>query len=338
MQESKKRALITGISGQDGYYLSHHLLTLGYDVWGMLRPTSRAAVVSDYDKRINYVTGDLSDIASLKSCISTVRPTEIYNLAAQSFVGVSWKLPLLTADVNGMGALRLFEATREINPKIRIYQASTSEQFGDQRGRQSENTPFKPRSPYAVAKTFAHQMAINYRESYDMFIACGILFNHESPRRPRRFVTRKIAHGVVHYLSTGEKIALGNVDSKRDWGHAKDYVKAMHLMLQTDKPDDFVIGTGVSFSVKEFIFMCMSAAKDLWPPHRSEVNPNAPLTDLTENCYYVSEEFYRPADVTTLCANSKKAQEVLKWTPTTRVSDLARDMVTKEMYECQILK
>ena len=240
----KKRALVTGISGQDGGFLAELLLEKGYEVYGMERRSSTPMRIncSHLEDKITFVTGDLTDQNSLMRCLKESNPDEVYNLAAQSFVGESWNTPEQTGDVTGLGALRMLEAIREYNKDIKFYQASTSEMFGRMENFANENTLFYPRSPYGVAKLYAHWITVNYRESYDMFNCCGILFNHESERRGIEFVTRKITDGVARiHLGLQDKIMLGNLDVKRDWGYAPDYVEAMWLMLQQDNPSDYVI-------------------------------------------------------------------------------------------------
>lgn len=313
-----KTALITGITGQDGSYLAELLLEKGYQVYGLVRRTSSP----NYERiqhlldRIILLEGDLTDLASLEVALETAQPDEIYNLAAQSFVGTSWKQPILTGDVTGLGAVRLFEAARRVCPKAKIYQASSSEMFGHAcEVPQRETTPFNPQSPYACAKVFAHYMAINYRKSYNMFIACGICFNHESPRRGIEFVTRKISDGVARIkLGLAKELRLGNLDAKRDWGFAGDYVKAMWLMLQQDEPDDFVIATGETHSVREFVELAFA------------------FVDLDWREYViVDERFYRPVDVPILQGDYSKAKKKLGWEPKTTFKDLVKMMVEYDL-------
>ncbi|MDY0020488.1 MAG: GDP-mannose 4,6-dehydratase, partial [Anaerolineae bacterium] len=259
---TKRRALITGITGQDGSYLAEFLLEQGYEVFGMVRRSSTVnfARIEHIQDKINLVSGDLLDQGSLIGLICEVHPHEVYNLAAQSFVPTSWKQPVFTGEVTALGVTRMLEAIRAIDPTIRFYQASSSEMFGKVREvPQTERTPLYPRSPYGVAKVYGHWITVNYRESYNLFAVSGILFNHESPRRGLEFVTRKITHHVAKIkLGLANQLPLGNLDSKRDWGYAGDYVRAMWLMLQQDSPDDYVVGTGTTHSVQEFCEVAFS--------------------------------------------------------------------------------
>jgi len=312
------KALITGITGQDGSYLAEFLLDKGYEVFGMVRRSStetfeRIAHIRD---RVRLVQADLLDPSSLTQALRDVQPTEIYNLAAQSFVPTSWSQPVLTGEFTGLGVVRLLEAIREVCPAARFYQASSSEMFGKVREvPQSELTPFHPRSPYAVAKTYGHYITINYRESFDLFAVSGILFNHESPRRGREFVTRKISDGVARIkLGLARELRLGNLESQRDWGHASDYVRAMWLMLQQDEPEDFVIATGRTHSVREFLEIAFGHV------------------DLHWQDYVVQDErYFRPAEVDQLVGDSTKAQERLGWRPTISFEDLVRSMVDADL-------
>jgi len=316
------RALITGISGQDGSYLAELLLEKGYDVLGMMRRQSSPQLgnlqeVKDRDG-FNLASGDLTDATSLRSIISKYKPHEIYNLAAMSFVATSWEQPVLTQDVNFIGFINILEAVRsQASPhQIRVYQASTSEMFGNVPPPQKETDAMVPHSPYGVSKLAAHRMAKVYRDSYDMFISCGILFNHESPRRGIEFVTRKIAHGAVLIkYGKAKHLHLGNLDSKRDWGHAKDYVRAMWLMLQQDEPDDFVIGTGESHSVGEFV---ATAFKILG-------------IGFWGNYVKTDERYLRPVDIKELRADASKAYQVLGWKPEISFNKLVLDMVQAEI-------
>lgn len=313
-----KTALITGITGQDGSYLAELLLKKGYKVYGMARRSSidKFERIQSFIKDVNIVYGDLLDQGSLNRLVEEIKPDEIYNLAAQSFVAASWNQPELTGEVTGLGALRMLEAIRQINPKIRFYQASSSEMFGKVvETPQSENTPFYPRSPYGVAKLFAHWTTINYRESFSLFACNGILFNHESPRRGNEFVTRKITMTVAKIKKGLEKeLRLGNFDAKRDWGFAGDYVEAMYLMLQRDTPDDFVIGTGQTHTVREF---CEHAFK---------------YVGLDYNDYVVVDPaFFRPAEVDILLADSTKARKELGWKPKVDFEQLVQMMVESDL-------
>ena len=312
-----KSALITGITGQDGSYLAELLLDKGYDVYGLVRRLSTPNI-----SRIEYIAdqlilleGDLTDQSSLNVAVQTSQPDEVYNLAAQSFVATSWNQPVLTGDVTGLGTTRILEALRQFSPDAKMYQASSSEMFGKAEVPQNENTPFHPRSPYAVAKVYAYYATINYRESYGMFCCNGILFNHESPRRGIEFVTRKITDGVArihHGLS--KELGLGNLDAKRDWGFAGDYVKAMQLILQQKEPDDFVIATGESHSVKEFVELAFSEAGLDW-----------------EKYVTLDERFMRPADVPDLRGDITKAKRKLGWEPEIKFPELVRMMVNADL-------
>jgi GDPmannose 4,6-dehydratase len=311
-------ALITGITGQDGSYLAELLLSKGYRVIGMAR---RASTVT-YERiqhlldDITVVQGDLTDQGSLLSMLEEYKPDEIYNLAAQSFVPTSWNQPVLTGDVTALGVTRLLEAIRFINPKIKFYQASSSEMFGKVlEVPQKETTPFYPRSPYGVAKVYAHWITVNYRESFNLFSVSGILFNHESPRRGLEFVTRKVTDGAVRIkLGLGRELRLGNLESRRDWGFAGDYVKAMWMMLQQDKPDNYVVGTGETHSVREFCELAFSHV------------------GLDYNQYVVQDTlFYRPAEVDLLVSDPRKAGSVLGWEPTMNFRELVQLMVDADM-------
>ncbi len=311
-------AIITGITGQDGSYLAELLLKKGYRVIGVARRSSTVNyeriqhIVDD----ITIVQGDLQDQGSLLSLIEEHAPTEVYNLAAQSFVPTSWNQPALTGDVTAIGVTRILEAIRFVNPKIRFYQASSSEMFGKVlEVPQKEGTPFYPRSPYGVAKVYGHWITVNYRESFDMFATSGILFNHESPRRGMEFVTRKISDAVAKIkLGLAKELRLGNLESQRDWGFAGDYVMAMWLMLQQDHPDNYVIGTGESHSVREFCEIAFSHA------------------DLDYKEYVVMDEkFYRPAEVDLLISDPSKARAQLKWKPSVSFKELVKMMVDSDL-------
>jgi GDPmannose 4,6-dehydratase len=317
----KKRVLITGINGMDGSHLAEFLLNKDYIVYGMERRSSSKKHENTEHLRdqINFLTGDLTDQNSLVRCLEQSDPHEVYNLAAQSFVGESWNTPEQTSDVTGLGVLRMLEALRTYDKdrKIKFYQASSSEMFGRMvENPADENTPFYPRSPYGVAKLYGHWITKNYRESYDMFACSGILFNHESERRGLEFVTRKISSGVANIrLNEGGSISLGNIDAKRDWGYAPDYVEAMWLMLQQDSPDDYVISTGETHSVREFIECAFKfAGIDNW-----------------EKYIKIDPKFYRPAEVDVLRGNSNKANTVLNWHPKTSFEDMVKIMVVSDM-------
>ncbi len=314
-----KTALITGINGMDGSHLADFLLEKDYIVYGMERRTSypNRLNTKHLEGKIAFVNGDLTDQNSLLRCIKECDPDEIYHLAAQSFVGESWNTPEQTGDVTGLGALRMLEAIREYGKEIKFYQASTSEMFGRMvENPARETTPFYPRSPYGVAKLYGHWITKNYRESYDMFACSGILFNHESERRGIEFVTRKITDGVAKvHLGYEDHIKLGNLDSRRDWGYAPDYVECIWLMMQQDEPDDFVIATGVSHSIRDFLdvaFDCVGI--DDW-----------------SNYVVQDERFMRPAEIDVLCGDSTKAREVLSWKPKTSFEEMVRRMVTKDV-------
>jgi GDPmannose 4,6-dehydratase len=313
-----KRALITGITGQDGSYLAELLLGKGYDVWGMVRrsSTETSGRIDHIKDRIEFLQADLLDQASLTKAMEAAAPDEIYNLAAQSFVPTSWAQPTLTGQFTGLGVTRLLEAMRQVAPKARFYQASSSEMFGKVREvPQTESTPFHPRSPYAVAKTYGHHITVNYRESYDLFAASGILFNHESPRRGLEFVTRKISHGVAAIKTgRGQELRLGNLDAQRDWGFAGDYVRAMWLMMQHDVPDDFVVATGENHSVREFVEIAFGHVGLDWQQY-VKLDPR----------------YLRPAEVDHLMGNAEKAHRVLGWQPTVSFPELVRMMVEADL-------
>lgn len=302
----KKRALITGVCGQDGSYLAELLLAKDYEVFGLVRRTSTPTqVVPD----VHIITGDMTDQGSLNRAVIDSAPDEVYNLAAQSFVGASWTVPVSTADITGLGALRLLEALRTHCPEAKFYQASSSEMFGNQSGLLDETAPFKPRSPYGFSKVFAHNAAINYRESYGMFVACGILFNHESPRRGAEFVTQKIIQQAEEIVDGNRKnFLLGNIDIKRDWGYAKEYVEAMWLMLQQDEPDDFVIATGQSHSIRKFI------------------HELAGYVGLENFGIERDFAFYRPAEINDMRGNAQKAKAKLGWKPKVELPELVKLM------------
>lgn len=315
-----KRALITGITGQDGSYLAEFLLSKGYEVFGLNRRTSTQNFgnIKHIADKITLVSGDLLDQSSLTEAVHEANPDEVYNLAAQSFVKTSWNQPVLTGEFTAIGVTRMLEAVRAVNPKIRFYQASSSEMFGKvTETPQKETTRFYPRSPYGVAKVYGHYITLNYRESYDLYACSGILFNHESPRRGLEFVTRKISNAVARIsLGKQDKLELGNLDAKRDWGFAGDYVEAMWMMLQQDQPDDYVIATGENHSVEEFVRLAFGVVGiDDW--HRY-VQADKP-------------EFIRPAEVDYLIGDYSKAKEKLGWTPTTSFQSLVEMMVKGDL-------
>lgn len=311
-------ALITGITGQDGSYLAELLLSKGYQVVGMVRRSSTVNFerIEHLLDSITVLQGDLQDQGSLLSLLEEHKPGEVYNLAAQSFVPTSWGQPALTGDVTGLGVTRILEAIRFVNPKIRFYQASSSEMFGKVlEVPQKEETPFYPRSPYGVAKVYGHWITVNYRESFDIFATSGILFNHESPRRGLEFVTRKISNAVAMIkLGKAKELRLGNLEAQRDWGFAGDYVHAMWLMLQQDKPDNYIIGMGETHSVREFCEIAFSHV------------------DLDYKEYVkVDERFYRPAEVDLLISDPSKARAQLKWEPAVTFKELVTMMVDSDM-------
>ena len=318
MGAMSKRVLITGITGQDGSYLAELLLNKGYDVVGMVRRSSTVNMerVAHLAGDVEFVPGDLLDQASMIEVLRTHRPDEVYNLAAQSFVHTSFGQPVLTGETTALGVTRLLDAIRLVDPSIRYYQASSSEMFGHARQvPQTEDTPFHPRSPYGVAKVYGHWITINYRESYDLHASSGILFNHESPRRGLEFVTRKISHGASAIsLGLADELRLGNLDAKRDWGFAGDYVEAMWLMLQQDEPDDFVVCTGETHSVREFCELAFGRLNLDWEDH-----------------VVVDEAFLRPAEVDLLVGDSSKAAERLGWKPQTDFADLVEMMVDADL-------
>lgn len=331
----KKRALITGVTGQDGSYLAEFLLEKGYEVYGMHRRTSMDVFdrIGNLRKKINLVDGDLTDLSSMIKILKEINPDEIYNLAAQSFVPASWTQPISTIKINSLGVVNILEAIKIVNPKIRIYQASTSEMFGKvQEIPQTEKTPFYPRSPYGVSKVFSHYAIKNYHESYGIFACGGILFNHESPRRGKQFVTRKISHSVAKIkLGYQDYFEIGNLEAKRDWGFAGDYVEAMWLMLQQDKPDDYVIGTGESHSVREFI---EEAFKVVGMEIRWEDQGLNEVGKINDKIVVkINSKFYRPAEVDYLLSNPEKAKKNLGWIPKTSFKELVKIMVEHDLNE-----
>jgi len=326
----KKTALITGINGMDGSHLADFLLDKGYEVCGMeRRSSSKNRVNTEHlQGRVTFLSGDLTDQNSLVRCLKEAQPDEVYNLAAQSFVGESWNTPEHTSNVTGMGVLRMLEAIRETNMSVRFYQASSSEMFGNTTNLQfagnrttlkpksDEFTPFYPRSPYGISKVYGHWNCKNYRESYGMFNCSGILFNHESERRGHEFVTRKISNGVAEiHLGLRKTIALGNLDSRRDWGYAPDYVESMWMMLQHDAPDDYVIATGESYSIRDFLDAAFSVVG---------------ITDW-EGMVVQDPRYYRPAEVDVLCGDTSKAKRVLGWEPKTSFKELVKKMVENDI-------
>lgn len=332
-----KRALITGIRGQDGAYLSHLLLNKGYEVWGADRRSGDSSfwrmkeLAIEKDVRIVYM--DLLELTNVMSVIEQAKPDEVYNLAAQSFVQVSFSQPVLTADIDAIGVLRLLETLRMLSPSTRFYQASTSEMFGKvAETPQNERTPFHPRSPYGVAKLFGHWITANYRESYNMYACSGILFNHESPFRGKEFVTRKVTTGIAR-IKNGlqDKIVLGNLDSRRDWGYAPEYVEAMWLMLQQDEPDDYVIASEETHSIREFVEIAFShAGYDIvW--EGEGVGEKGKDRKTGRVLVEISPEFFRPAEVDLLLGDCSKAKRKLGWEPKTKFRELVRIMIEADM-------
>ena len=317
-----RKALITGITGQDGAYLAALLLSKGYEVFGLVRRSSHGGVADHrlrwmgiHDK-VKILDGNLIDISSLLRIVIEIQPDEVYNLGAQSFVATSWQQPILTSQVTGIGVLNILEAVRIGAPQARFYQASSSEMYGlIQEDKQSETTPFYPRSPYAVAKLFGHWSTVNYRESFGMHASSGILFNHESPLRGVEFVTRKVTDGVARIkLGMATELRLGNIDAKRDWGHARDYVRAMWLMLQQDAPDDYVVATGETTSVRDMCEIAFAHAGLVADDH-----------------IVIDPDLYRPAEVDVLLGNPEKAQRQLGWSPEVSLEQLIREMVDVDL-------
>lgn len=314
-----KRALITGITGMDGSHLADFLLSKGYKVYGMVRRSSSICItnIEHIIDKIDILHGDMTDQNSLLRCLKDSNPDEVYNLAAQSFVGESWNTPEQTSDVTGLGVLRILESIREFNPKIKFYQASSSEMFGRMvENPAKESTPFYPRSPYGVSKLYGHWITINYRESYSLFACSGILFNHESERRGIEFVTRKITDGVAKIkLGLSEKIYLGNLEARRDWGYAPDYVEAMWLMLQNETPDDYIVSTGVDYSIRDFLNIAFN---------------HIGINDWSKYVG-IDQKFMRPAEVDVLNGDSSKIQSILGWKPKTSFEELVKKMVDSDL-------
>jgi len=318
-----KKALITGITGQDGSYLAEFLLNKGYEVYGMVRRTStvRYERIEHIQDDINIIQGDMGDLSSLITAISTIQPDEVYNLAAQSFVPTSWNQPVFTGDITGLGVTRVLDAIRTVNPKIRFYQASSSEMFGKvQEVPQKETTPFYPRSPYGVAKVYGHWITVNYRESYDIFACSGILFNHESPRRGMEFVTRKITyHAAKIKLGLANELRIGNLDAQRDWGFAGDYVQAMWLMLQQDEPNDYVVATGQTHSVQRLLEVAFGCVGLKWSDYTLQ-----------------DERYMRPAEVDLLVGDPSKAKKQLGWVPAVSFEGLVEMMVEADLKKLKV--
>jgi len=330
-----KHALITGITGQDGSYLAELLLSKDYEVYGLMRRKSGLDYgnVTHIKDKINFIDGDITDPASLITAVKQCMPDEVYNLAAQSFVATSWSQPLFTAQVNALGVSNLLEAIRQVKPDARFYQASTSEMFGlVQEIPQSETTPFYPRSPYGVAKLYGHWITKNYRESYGLFACSGILFNHESERRGLEFVTRKITAAVAAIVNGKQDVLeLGNMSAKRDWGHAEDYVNAMYLMLQQEEPDDYVIATGETRTVREFVLKAFKAAGISIRFEGEGVDEKGVDEKTGKVLIKVNPKFFRPAEVELLLGNPKKAETKLGWERKVGFDDLVRRMVESDL-------
>ena len=339
-----KKAIITGITGQDGAYLAKFLLQKGYIVYGTFRRTSSTnfwrieELEVNRDPNLHLIEYDLTDQSNAIRMLLDIEPDEIYNLAAQSFVGVSFEQPITTAHITALGTLHLLEAIRIVNPKIKFYQASTSEMFGKvQEIPQTEKTPFYPRSPYGVAKLYAHWIVINYRESYNIFGSSGILFNHESPLRGREFVTRKITDAVAKIkLGKLECLELGNMDAKRDWGYAKDYIEGMYLMLQAEEPDSFVLATNRTTTVRDFVKMAFSVVDIDIEFRGSGANEIGVDRESGKVLVKVNPKFYRPAEVDLLIGDYSKAKRVLRWEPKTSLEELCSIMVNADLKRNQI--
>ena len=333
----KKKALITGINGQDGAYLSKLLLDKGYKVYGTCRRSTserftRLKILGVFDK-VHLYDFDLLEVSNIQKIIKEIKPDEIYNLAAQSFVPSSFTVPIVTADINALGTLRILDAIHLINKKIKFYQAGTSEMFGKVKETpQNESTPFHPRSPYGVSKLFAHWITINYRESYNMYACCGILFNHESPLRGDEFVTKKITSTLSNIKNgSNEILNVGNIYAKRDWGFAGDYVEAMWLMLQQKKVDDYVISTGNTYLVKDFIDLTLTYLKFDYKWIGKGLEQRVINNDTGKTLVKINKKFFRPAEVDLLIGNSNKAKKKLKWKPKTSIKKLVKLMVDHDL-------
>ncbi len=315
---ANKRALITGITGQDGSYLAEFLLNKDYEVFGLVRRTSTVNLerIKHIEEKITLISGDVLDQNSLINAIKESNPDEVYNLAGQSFVPTSWKQPVFTGEATGLGVARMLEAIRAVNPKIKFFQPSSGEMFGRAKEfPQTEKTPFHPRSPYGVAKLYGHWIAVNYRESYNMFCCCAIQLNHESPRRGLEFVTRKVTNAAARIkLGLANELRLGNLDAKRDWGFAGDYVKAMWLMLQQEKPDDYVISTGINHPVRDLVKIAFDYVNLNWKDY-----------------VVIDPKFFRPAEIEFILGNSTKALKKLGWAPKTSFEELIKMMIDADL-------
>ena len=323
-----KKALITGIAGQDGSYLSELLLDKGYDVYGLVLKSEALTYIKPHINKLTLIHGDLLDQGSLDNAVRQSNPDEVYHLAALSFVGTSWGQPVLTGDVNSLGTTRLLESIRKIKPDAKFYHASTSEMFGLTEDIKTENSFFHPRNPYAISKCFSHWISVNYRESYKMFICCGIMFNHESPRRGDHFVTKKIAESVVK-IKKGQidYFTLGNLDSKRDWGYAKEYVQAMWLMLQQNEPDDYIISTGEVHSVREFIEEAFNVMGiEVISNGKYGIEEEYVRKNNGKTVVKISPELFRPVELIVLRGSNNKAKEKLNWQPKVKFKELVKIM------------
>jgi GDPmannose 4,6-dehydratase len=332
-----KTAIITGVTGQDGVYLSKLLLDNGYAVYGTYRKNTKPDLWRLEDlgivKDIKLLSLDLTDYSDITDILISVEPDEFYNLAAQSSVGESFEIPMHTCEVGALGVLNIVEAIRTINPGVKFYQASTSELYGMvKESPQTEKTPFHPRSPYSVAKSFAHYITQNYREAYDLHASSGILFNHESPYRGENFVTRKITIGLAKIVNNQQEILeLGNINARRDWGHAKDYVKAMYMMLQQEKPDDYIVASGISFSIKEFINIAANTLDIELEWTGEGLAEHAVDKSTGDTIIRINEKLFRPSDVDSVQGDARKALEILGWKPTVDFKNLVREMALVDL-------
>jgi GDPmannose 4,6-dehydratase len=328
------RALITGIAGQDGSYLAEFLLSKNYKVFGLALSSEPLSNIKHLLDKITLIFGDLTDQQSLDNAIKQSMPDEIYHLASISFVGVSWEKPLLVGDINALGTVRLLESARRIKPDAKFFHASTSEMFGLTRNIRTEESSFHPRNPYAISKCYSHWIAVNYRETYKMFICCGILFNHESPRRDDQFITKKIAKAAAEIKNgTRECVSLGNLDVRRDWGFAGDYVKAMWMMLQHEKPDDYIVATGEIHTAREFLELAFSTAGiDIKSNSKKGLEEEYTTKD-NKAVVKISKEFFRPIELESLSGDNSKIRNVLRWEPKVRFRELVKMMVEEELHK-----